>query len=67
MRGRGLEPPRLAAYAPQTYASTIPPPAQSYLKSFLEKLKRVLRSPDIKIGTKQGRAKSIYYFQEPLE
>lgn len=32
VRGRGLEPPRLTAYAPQAYMFTITPPAHYFVK-----------------------------------
>ena len=42
MRGEGLEPSYLTAYAPQTYVSTISPPAQT--KFFEEKFTLATKS-----------------------
>ncbi len=46
MRGEGLEPSRLTAYAPQTYVSAIPPPALEsiFFKNFLPDLVYLISS-----------------------
>lgn len=48
VRGGGLEPPHLSAYAPQTYVSTIPPPAQAVL-SDLDEIHGRRQSRDAKV------------------
>src|SRR3989344_347951 len=46
VRGRGLEPPRLAAYAPQAYVYTISPPARPAIMPKIEECSSK-RKPDI--------------------